>query len=80
MYIANRNSSFRIVGIKRPTDVGVANISFYAWQNCVRHVEKLQENFEKEISRDYVMKPFLISLWDSRMEEDASDNTSNIIE
>mgnify|MGYP007063910305 CR=1 FL=1 len=75
LYVAERNSTFKIADVERLTHEAVASISVDAWEKCVRHAEKLQEeNYEWEIPRDDVLEPFIINLCDSDSESEDDDN------
>ncbi|KAJ4442396.1 hypothetical protein ANN_03982 [Periplaneta americana] len=76
-YVAEKNNTFKIADVETLTHEAVETISIEAWENCVRHAEKLQEkDYAREIRRDDIMEPFIINLEDSD-EESEDDNADD---
>ena len=63
LYVAEKNSTFRIADVERVTHEAIDSITTSAWAGCVRHAERLQkEDFNRETRRDSVMDPLIITL------------------
>ena len=77
-YIVERNSTFSIADVERFTQEAVDSIPTSTWANCVRHAKRLQkEYFDREISMDPVIDPFIASLPESHSDplyESASES------
>lgn len=49
------------------------------WEKCVRHAESLQnKDYEKEIMRDTVLEPIILTLLPDNSDWGSSDNEENV--
>uniref|UniRef100_A0A2S2NB48 Tc1-like transposase DDE domain-containing protein n=1 Tax=Schizaphis graminum TaxID=13262 RepID=A0A2S2NB48_SCHGA len=75
--IAKNNNTFKMVDIERLTHEALDAVTKEDWENCVRHVEKLQESDNrKEILRDALMEPVVLTILPD--DSDCSDEESDI--
>jgi hypothetical protein len=55
--VADKNNNFRTADMEKLTHEAVDKIQTLAWNDCVQHAEKLQEeDFQREISRNGLLK------------------------
>ncbi|PSN44899.1 hypothetical protein C0J52_06180 [Blattella germanica] len=72
-YVAERNNTFKMADIEVLLNEAINSITIAAWEKCVKHAEKLQEDdFAKEIARDDILEPIVVNLEES----DCSDSDS----
>ena len=77
-YVAEKNNTFKMADVETLTHEAIENVSTEAWENCVRHAEKLQEeDYAREIPRDDIMEPFIINLEDSDEESEDDDDAND---
>jgi len=73
--VAQKNTTFKIIDIKKLLEDAVRNVSIDDWKRCVNHAERLQEeDFIKEGLRDEIMKQFIINLEDESDSEEFSES------
>ncbi|XP_046384822.1 uncharacterized protein LOC124155147 [Ischnura elegans] len=71
-FVAQRNTTFRMIDVERLTHEALASISKEDWIKCVRHAENIQEeDYIKECVRDEVPQVVI------PLGEESSDNTSD---
>jgi hypothetical protein len=60
--VADRNKTFKLADVERLMSDVTDRVTAEDWQKCVRHAERLQENyFVKECSRDSIIEPTVIN-------------------
>ena len=65
-YVADRNTTFRIADTERLVHEAIDTVSVSAWESCVRHAEKIQEDdYNRELLIDTALEPIIIDLQDS---------------
>lgn len=73
--VADNNKTFKIEDVERLTSEAIDSVTPADWEKCVKHCEKLQaDDWEKEIVRDDVMEPFIISLRDDSSDSNDDDD------
>ena len=75
-FVAERNTTFKIADTEILVNEAIDNIAVSAWENCVRHAEKIQEDdFNRELLVDTALEPIIINLQDdtSQSEDESMD-------
>jgi hypothetical protein len=64
-----KNNTFKMADVEKLAHAAIDAVTQNDWEKCVEHAEKIQnEDNEKEILRDILLEPIIITL-----EEDDSD-------
>ena len=78
--VAKNNKTFKMVDIERLTHEAIDSVTQHDWEKCVRHAETLQnEDYEKEILRDSVLEPIIMTLLPDDSDWESSDDDENIL-
>lgn len=76
--VAKNNKTFKMCDIERLTHEALDSVTQHDWEKCVRHAEELQDkDNEKEIMRDAVLEPIILTLLPDDSDWDDSDDEEN---
>jgi transposase len=76
--VATKNKTSKMVDIEKLTHEALDSVTQHDWEKCVRHAEALQDqDNEKEIMRDSVLEPIILTLLPDDSDWDSSDDEGN---
>ncbi|KAL4153945.1 hypothetical protein QTP88_001778 [Uroleucon formosanum] len=76
--VAKNNKTFKMCDIERLTHEALDSVTQHDWEKCVRHAEELQDkDNEKEIMRDALLEPIILTLLPDDSDWDDSDDEEN---
>ncbi|XP_060881585.1 uncharacterized protein LOC132953053 [Metopolophium dirhodum] len=77
--VAKNNTTFKMCDIERLTHEALDSVTQQDWEKCVRHAEELQDkDNEKEIMRDTMLEPIIMTLLPDDSDWDDSDDEENV--
>jgi len=76
--VAAKNKTFKMVDIEKLTHEALDSVTKHDWEKCVRHAKELQnQDNEKEIMRDSIMEPIILTLLLNDSDWESSDDERN---
>lgn len=76
--VAKNNKTFKMVDLEKLTHEALDSVTQHDWEKCVRHAEALQDqDNEKEIMRDSMLEPIILTLLPDDSDWESSDDEAN---
>jgi len=63
--VATKNNTFKMADVEKLAHVKMDAVTWKDWEKCVAHAKKIQEHNRKEILRDVMLQPVIITLRDN---------------
>lgn len=77
--VAAKNKTCKLVDFEKLTHEALDSVTEHDWEKCARHAEELQDqDYKKEIIRNSVMEPIIMTLLPDDSDWESSDDEGNL--